>query len=881
MRKLLVLLALLTISSLTIFSQNFNSKLSKIDYSKPKEYEIGGVTVSGIKYLDKNVLVHLSGLKVGEKITVPGEAITAAINKLWKHGLFGDVEISATKIVGNKIFLDIALKERPRLSKFTFTGVKKAEADDIREEIKLVRGSQVTDDILSVTENKVRKFYVAKGFYNTEVNITQQEDSLMPNTVILTINVDKKQRIKINDIQFEGNHVLSDAKLHRTMKDTKRKIWYNIFKASKYIDNVFEDDKKKIIAKYNELGYRDASITMDSVYKNDENTLNLYIKIDEGKQYFFRDITWVGNTKYPSELLNHNLRIKKGDVFDQSVLDKRLFGEEDAVSALYLDRGYLFFSAVPVEVNVDNDSIDLEIRIYEGKQARINKVIITGNTRTNEHVIRREIRTVPGELFSRSDIIRTNRELANLGYFDPEKLDVQPKPDPANGTVDIEYIVEERASDQIELSGGWGGNMFIGTLGLTFNNFSVGNIFNWDTYSPLPTGDGQKLSLRAQTNGKWYQSYSASFTEPWLGGKKPNSLSVSLYHSVRSGNTYYQILSGEDLTEDNMKISGVSVGLGRRLSWPDDFFTLYNEISYQRYALNNYSYSYFGFDNGQSNNFNFTTVFGRNSVDNPLYPRKGANMSLSLSLTPPYSLFKGDNFWKLSAGELSSITADYSAQDTAGYYVIQPGYTTDDARQSLIDDEVSQRETANQYNFVEYHKWKFKSDWYTQIVDKLVLRSNIEFGYLGRYNKKIGYSPFESFQLGGDGMVGYNYFGTDVVPLRGYTNDNAYNSSTYGALTAYPQANVYNKYVLEMRYPLTLNPSATIYALVFMEAGNTWYEMKDFNPFDVYRSAGVGLRFWLPMFGQLGIDWGYGFDQVHSNTDANKGHFAFTIGQQF
>ncbi len=855
MRRNIIIIALLTITNLIAVAQEIqDSKLSKIDYAKPKEYEIGGITISGIKYLDQNVLVHLSGLKVGETITVPGDRITQAIHKLWNHGLFGDVEISATKIVGNSIFLDIYLKERPRLSKFAFDGVSKSEADDLREEIKLIRGSQVTDDVLSLTENRIKKFFIAKGYYNTQVEIAQREDSLMPNTVILDINVDKKEKVKINEIIFEGNTMFTDEKLRRYLKETKQKTWYNIFKASKYVESTFEEDKGKLIAKYNEKGYRDAKIEVDSVYRFDDKMLNVYIKIFEGNQYFFRDVTWVGNSKYPSELLDRELKITKGDVFDQSILDKRLFGDEDAVSSLYLDRGYLFFSAVPVEVQVDNDSIDLEIRIYEGKQATINKITITGNTRTNEHVIRREIWTKPGDLFSRADIIRTNRELANLGYFDPEKLDVRPVPNQADGTVDIEYVVEERASDQIELSGGWGGGMVIGTLGLTFNNFSLGNIFNLESYSPLPTGDGQKLSIRAQTNGKYYQSYSMSFTEPWLGGKKPNSLSVSIHHSIQSQYSYYNRSSVN--TGQNMQITGVSVGLGKRLTWPDNFFTLYNALSFQRYKMNDYNYSSFIIKDGSSHNFNFTTVFGRNSVDQPLYPRTGSNISLSLSVTPPYSLFKEDNFWLLSDSEKQAIEDDNVGNS-----------------ESLIN----QAETANKYKWIEYHKWKFKSEWYTQIMNKLVLRTNIEFGYLGYYSKNLGYSPFETFQLGGDGMSGFSYYGTDVIPLRGY--DNGYQSR--GSLTAYPQANVYDKFSLELRYPLTLNPSATIYALAFLEAGNSWYDINDMNPFDVYNSAGVGLRFWLPMFGMLGVDWGYGFDPVYGQSSAAGGQFAFTIGQQF
>jgi outer membrane protein insertion porin family len=849
MRNKIVLGLIFILNNLILFSQEqTETRLSKIDYSKPREYEIGGITVTGIQYLDQNVLVNLSGLQVGQTIMVPGDAITNAINKLWKHGLFGDIEISATKIIDNKIFLNIYLKERPRLSKFNFVGVTKSQADDLRDEVKLTRGSQVTDDMISLTSRKVNEFFIKKGYYDVETNIVQTDDTLMPNTVILTINVDKKERIKIHEIVFEGNEVLKKGKLRRAMKETKQKTWYNIFKSSKYIESNFEKDKNAIITKYNEKGYRDAAITFDSVYRYDKKTLNLIVRISEGKQYFFRNVEWVGNTKYPSEVLNQQLGIKKGDVFDQSILDKRLTGEEDAVSALYQDRGYLFFSAIPVEVQVENDSIDLEIRIYEGKPARIDKVTITGNTRTNEHVIRREIWTKPGELFSRADIIRTQRELSNLGYFNPEKMDVRPTPHPSEGTVDLEYVVEERASDQIELSGGWGGGMVIGTLGLSFNNFSMRNIFDLDSYSPLPTGDGQKLSIRGQTSGKYYRSFSMSFTEPWLGGKKPNSFTFSVYHTVRS--------SGSSVYSSNisqyMKITGASVGLGRRLEWPDNYFTLYNEASYQRYNVKNYSVLS-QFSTGKANNFNITTVISRNSVDQPLYPRRGANISLSLSVTPPYSIFKQGDFWELSKAEKKALDNDA--------------------------DAISDAEQARKYKWIEYHKWKFKADWYNQLLDKLVLRTNFEFGYLGHYSKRMGYSPFESFQLGGDGMQGYNYYyGYDVIPLRGYDNGNSGN----GSLTAYPQANVYNKLSIELRYPITLNPSATIYGLVFMDAGNTCYHMKEFSPFSLYRSAGVGLRFWLPMFGLLGLDWGYGFDTPPSpNQASGKGQFAFTIGQQF
>lgn len=829
-----------------------NNKI-KIDYAQPKKYEIGGITISGVKYLDENVLIQLSGLKIGQIIELPGSEISNAIKKLWKHGLFGNVGISVSQIKDEKIYLNFELEERHRLSKINFHGVSKSQADDLEEEVNIVRGTQITNEVLNTTKNRIRKYYVEKGFYNVETEILQKEDSVMPNTLILDVNITKNKRVKIEEIEFIGNTVLKPSKLRRAMKETKRKAWYNMFKPSKYIENKYADDKKKIIAKYNEKGYRDAEIVHDTVYPISDNRLKMEIKINEGKLYYFRNIEWIGNTKYPSEFLEQQLGIEKGDVFDQGVLDKRLSGAEDAVSGLYLDNGYLFFRAIPVEKQIENDSIDLEIRIFEGEQARINNITITGNTRTNEHVVRRELWTYPGELFSRADIIRTHRELASLGYFNAEKIDVIPKPNPVDGTVDIEYIVEESPSDQIEVSGGWGGNMVIATVGLVFNNFSLKNIFNLDTYTPLPSGDGQKLALRAQTNGKFYQSYSLSFTEPWLGGKKRNSFTVSIFHSIQTASTYWNLIS-----DKNMKVTGASVGLGRRLSWPDTYFTLYNDVSYRRYELNDFYKYYFAFQNGISHSLSFTTIFSRNSISQPLYPRYGANISLTLQFTPPYSLFKKDNFWELSADEKNNINNDNNIKNKA---------------EKIVD-----REKAIKYKLIEFHKWKFKSEWYMQIVDKLVLRTNIEFGYLGYYNKNYGDSPFESFQLGGDGMSGFqHYYGTDVIPLRGYDNGN----NNRGSLTVQPQANLYDKFTLEIRYPITLKPAATIYALAFLEAGNTWNKIGDFNPFKLHRSAGVGLRFFLPMFGLLGIDWGYGFDDIPYQPKSSRGHFAFTIGQQF
>lgn len=814
---------ILLFSSFNSYNQSITSisdDLETVNYNNKKTYSVGGISVSGIQYLDHNVIIGLSGLNVGDSITIPGDKISDAITKLWKQGLFSDIKISASKLIGEVIFLDIYIQEQPRLSKFSFNGVNKSEADDLREKIKLVKGMQVTENIINNTKNIIRTHFIDKGFYFSEINIVKFDDSVSVNNVILKINVNKGRRIKINEIAFEGSTVFKDKKLRRFLKETKQKTWYNVFKTSKYIESNFKDDKAKLIEKYNSKGFRDAKITFDTVYRHDEKTLNIKINIDEGKKYFFRNITWNGNTKHSTEKLNATLGIKKGDIFDQSVLDNKLIIGETSVSSLYLDDGYLFFSATPVEILVENDSIDLEVRIYEGKQAIIDNVIISGNTKTNDRVIRREIRTKPGQLFNRSDIIRTQRELAQLGYFDPEKLNVNPTPNPAEGTVDLEYIVEEKPSDQIELSGGWGANMIVGTLGVSFNNFSAKNILNPNAYRPLPSGDGQRLSLRAQSNGTYYQAYNMSFVEPWLGGKKPNSFTVSLYHTIQSDGR-----KASDELRKYIKISGAALGLGRRLKWPDDFFTLYNEISYQHYILE--KWNYFLYSTGVSNNVSFSTTFARNSIDQPIYPRKGANFSLTLQVTPPYSLFNNK---------------DYS---------------------QLTDQE--------KYKWIEYHKWTYKTSWFLTLAGNLVLNTKAEFGFLGMYNNKVGPSPFEGFYVGGDGLSGYNLYGRETISLRGYD---------HGSLTPALGGNIYDKYTLELRYPLSLNPSATLYGLAFLEGGNAWYRFKDFNPFDIRRSAGVGVRIFLPMFGMLGVDWGYGFDEAQS-PGSNKSQFHFVIGQQF
>ena len=749
--------------------------------------------------------------------------------------------------VNKTVFLEIYLQEKPRLSKFSFTGISKSDADDLREKIKLVKGNQVNDNILLNAKNIIRNFYIEKGFYNTIVNIKQKDDTTIANHVILYIDITKNDRVKISNIQIIGSDIVKEkklannentslkknkflffktsgnVKLRSAMKDTKIKHWYRLFKNSRYIEAKYHDDKKKIIDKLNEHGYRDAVITKDSVYTTGRKTLGVKIWLEHGTKYYFRNITWVGNTKYNSDTLTQFLGIKSGDIYDQSILEQRLFVDQNSLSSLYLDNGYLFFSITPVETQIINDSIDLELRVYEGKQATINRITITGNTKTNEHVIRREIFTKPGELFSRADIIRTQRELATLGYFDPEKMDVKPSPNPSDGTVDIEYVVEEKPSDQIELSGGWGARMVVGTLGVTFNNFSAKNFFKKEAWQPLPSGDGQRLSVRAQTNGIYYQAYSASFVEPWLGGKKPHSLSLSTYYTVQSNG-----LKKSDDKRQAMDIFGVSVGFGRRLKWPDDYFSLYNELSYQNYILKNYSYGYlFSFSDGNSRNISFRTTFNRSSIDQPIYPRKGSLVSLSLQLTPPYSLLSGRDYINMTDKE--------------------------------------------KYKWIEYHKWTFNSNYITKLAGDLVLSTKVEFGFLGIYNQDYGPSPFEGYNMGGDGLVSYNLYGKETISLRGYGN---------GSISPLNGGNIYNKFSFEVRYPLSLNPNATLYLLTFAEGGNSWNKFEEFKPFNVKRSAGVGIRIFLPMFGKLGVDWGYGFDEA-VRPGENHSQFHFIIGQNF
>ncbi len=817
-----------------------NSAL-EADFNRPVTYEIGGITVSGTRILDPNVLISITGLKVGDEITYPGDKLGKAIKKLWDQGILSDIKVYASKIEGDYIFLNFDLTEKPRLSKFSFTGITKGQADDIREKVSLVRGRVVNDALVRNSENIIKKYFDEKGFRNIKVTTTQEEDPAAKGTVILKINVKKGERVKIASINFQGNDNFKEEQLRRKLKETKEKRRYRIFKSSKFIRSNYEEDKEKLIAFYNSQGYRDASIAVDSVYTVDEKLIGLVIGINEGKKYYFRNIDWTGNFLYDDTYLSKVLDIKRGDVYNMENLEKRLNYNPSGsdVTSLYMDDGYLFFSIEPVEVLVDEDSIDLEMRIYEGAQANINRITVSGNDKTNDHVVMREIRTLPGQKFNRSLLIRTNRELATLGYFDPEQIGMNPKPNYNDGTVDVAYNVVERPSDQIELSGGWGGFFgFVGTLGLTFNNFSSKNIFK--KWNPLPSGDGQRLQLRGQANGRQFQSYTFAFTEPWLGGRKPNSFTVSFNHSVQR--RFSGGFAGTQI--GRLGISGITLSLARRMRKPDDFFILTNSLSYLIYDIDNNPIQLgprsrdILFD-GRLNNFFFNTTISRNSVDSPIFPRAGSNVSLSLSMTPPYSLWSGVS----------------------------------------LSESPSER-----FKWVEYHKWMFDNSWFMKIAGKLVLNARNHFGFLGSYNRTLGAGPFERFTLGGDGLAGFNFLlGTEVIGLRGYPNASirpvVVDPSTGDA--ARVDGVAFTKHVFELRYPISLNPSATIFVLSFLEGGNNFGSVQEFSPFKLQRSAGFGARIFMPAFGLIGFDYGYGFDPVpNAGLERSGSQFHFIIGQQ-
>lgn len=822
--RLVVIISLLL--NITAFAQENNP----FSYETPQKYHIKDIQVTGVQYLNPVVLISVSGISKGDSILLPGDAVTKAIKKLWSQGLFSNIKIFASKIEGKDVYLTINLQELPRIARVNFTGVRKGEAKDLKDKLKLRNGGQLTESILENSIRIIKKHFRAKGFLNVSVTPLQESDTVLANGVRLTFEVKKNNRVKIGEIEFEGNKAFSGPRLRRSLKKIHRRD-FNIFKSAKFIEANYQESKENLIAFYNENGYRDAKILKDSIYTINEKRIGIRFKLYEGPQYHIRNITWIGNTKLPGEALTAILGMKKGDVYDRSLLEKRLFIDENSISNLYMNDGYLFFNLDPVETRVANDSVDLEMRIYEGEQATINRVIIAGNTKTNEHVIRREIWSKPGYLFSRSDITRTIKELGQMGHFDPEKLDVQPIPNPAENTVDLKYVVAEKANDQLEVSGGWGNKMFVGTLGIRFSNFSIRRIFDKNAWRPVPSGDSQSLSLRASTNGTYYKAFSLSFNEPWLGGKKPTNLSVSLYRTMQSGGIRYFY----EKSDKYFRVTGASVGIGTRLKWPDDYFTFYNEISIQNYDLNNWQ-GYFLFSDGQSNNLSYKATLSRNSTDQIIFPRTGSKLSVSLQITPPYSLLNGK---------------DYA---------------------TMTDSE--------KYRWIEYHKWTSRIQWYMTLVDNLVLYTNFQMGIMGYFNKDIGHSPFEGFDLGGDGMSGYNLYGKETIGLRGYQN---------GSLTPYTKVNgrfvgdghLYSKYTVELRYPISLKPQAAIYVLAFLEAGNAWRNADEFNPFNVHRSAGVGARMFLPMLGMLGVDWGYGFDKVPGRPDANGGEFHFIIGMPF
>ncbi len=868
-RRIFVLLIISIFSVLQAQSQEDKS-YKVIDYTTPTEYFIEDITVSGVKYLDKEVLAGLSGLRKGTRIEIPGENITKAIENLWSQNLFSDVKIFAEDIKGDTITLNIQLKELPRLSGFEIRGIKNRHIKEIKDDLKLKAGSQLTDNVLNDVREAVKDYFYDKKYLNTEIKINKVDDTTTVNRVRLIVFVDKKEKVKIKDIVFHGNTVFSDGELRRAMEHTHKKNW-NIFQGSKFIREKYEEDKDLVLEKYRKNGYRDVEILDDTVYAVSEDRIKIEVDLEEGDQYFFRDIKWTGNTKYPSDFLTRALKIERGDPFDMSLLFDRINVDEDAVGNLYLDNGYLFFNANPVVTQIEDDSIDVEVRLYEGKQARLKRVIIKGNTQTNEHVIRRELRTQPGDLFSKTAIQRSQRELAQLGFFDAEQFGVEPTNiNQSRGEVDLEYSVVEKANDQLEISGGWGAGMLVGTIGVRFNNFSARRIFEKDAWKPVPTGDGQTLAIRARTNGKYYQNYSFTFTEPWLGGKKPNQLSVSVYHSIQNKASFLF-----RPTDESFNITGASVGLQRRLKWPDDYFLLRNSLSYKRYTLDNWYQGYFIISDGVSNNLSFTTTFGRNSVDQPIFPRRGSEFTLTLELTPPYSLFKENRFWELGQAEKQNIRSDVENS-----FSNWEGLSTEE-QQTEIDRAYAEAVQEDRYRWIEYHKWMFKGKWYISLIEDLVLATNTEFGYLGYYNKAWGYSPFGSFDVGGSGISGYNLYGRENIALRGYEDFSLTPITTDEVGNQQKVGHIYEKVYMELRYPITLQQQARVYALAFVEAGNAWRTFEGFDPFTLKRSAGVGVRAFLPMFGLLGLDWGYGFDDIPGRPDANKGQFHFIIGQQF
>ena len=843
----------------------------------PRQCEIGGLTVKGVEGYEDYVLLGLSGLSVGQVIEVPGSEITEAIKRYWRNGLFSKVAITADSLVGNKVYLCVHLTTRPRVSAINYNGLKKSEREDMDSKLGIIRGSQITPNMIDRAKILAKKYFDDKGYNNAEIEIIQRDDVTSKNEVILDVNVDKKAKMKVRKIIFEGNDQLSDSKIKGNMfkKSAFGKIneagkFRNFFKAKKYTPERYEEAKQALIDKYNELGYRDATILEDSVWTVDENHVNVFVKVDEGQRYYLRNITWVGNTVVTSDYLDRSLGMKKGDVYNQKQMKKRLSEDEDAVGNYYWNNGYLFYNLEPTEVNIVGDSIDLEMRIQEGTQAHISHVRIYGNDRLYEEVVRRELRTKPGDLFSKDAIQRSAREIASMGFFDPEKVNPDIKPNYDDGTVDINWELEQKSNDQLEFSLGWGQTGVIGRVGIKLTNFSMRNLFGKNKMHRgfLPIGDGEQVSLSAQSNGSYYYSFSTGYSTGWFGGKRPNSFSVSAFYSKQTDisstyrnsawmNNYYNYMGGygsyntgyydyTSLYDDDkfIKLIGISLGWGKRLRWPDDYFQLSTQLSYTRYMLQDWNY--FLISNGNCNNINLGITLARTSTDNQLFPRRGSEFIASVTLTPPWSLFDGKDYANLATVETYNTNADRY-----------------------------QAELQEKYRWIEYHKWKFKSRTFTALTGGqkcFVLMTRAEFGILGSYNKDKK-SPFETYYMGGDGMSGYSTsYAEETIGLRGYEN---------GSLTPYGASGyAYDRFTLELRYPFLLG-NTTIYGLGFLEGGNAWSQTRNFNPFDIKRSAGLGVRIFLPMVGLMGIDWAYGFDRAYAGSAKGGSQFHFILGQEF
>ena len=826
----------------------------EVDYNHPKKYFVGGVSVEGNSYFSSQQIIQLTGLQKGMELTVPSDDVAGIVRRLWLQRYFEDVALVIDHLSADadSAYFTIKIKERPRVSRWTFSGIRSGDKKELQDRLNLRRGGEFSEYVEKTSADIIKRYYAEKGFLNATVNAEVQKDSIVRNAIRVNFAINRGERVRIKEIHFIGNDHVKDFKLARSMKKTKSNKFYNFFNSKKFNEKEYLNDKKSVISAFNEAGFRDARLVRDSVYYMEPNRLAIDLVFDEGDKYYFRDITWTGNSVYPSEVLNEVLKVEKGDVYDVVSMEKRLKGggkqTEMDVSKLYRDNGYLFFSVTPVETNIQNDSVDVELRI-----------IINGNDLTNEKVVRRQIFTRPGYLFRQSDFERSIREIASLGQFDPEAITDPAKgwsmiPNQLNNTVDLVYNVTEKPSSQLELSGGWGGNTFVATVGVSFNNFSTSRFFDKTAWRPVPLGDAQNLAFRFQTNGQYYTALTASFTEPWLFGKKPTSLNLSGYYTrYTNSNLWLGILDNSH----QMEVFGFSASLGNRLKWPDNFFVLYNGLSWQTYRLKDWGGMGFIFEDGVSNNISYTLTLMRNSTDQQIYPRSGSDMSFSLSLTPPFSLFRNYDY------------------DQSGNKITE----RNGKRITWRDVDYNNWSVEQRYRWIEYNKWKFSAATYTKLIGDLVLMTRAQFGYLGYYNRSWGYSPFEGFLLGGDGMSGYMTYGNEIIALRGYQNNSLtprmvtpYNSSG----TAYA-GNVYDKFTVELRYPVILQPSSTIFVLAFLEGGNCWSDIKDFNPFAIKRSAGVGVRIFLPMIGLLGVDWGYGFD----DSSVGGSQFHFVIGQQF